>query len=41
MIDTGHWIFAKQHKLPDEVVTRVDPVGQKVYVGLSKAEIKQ
>ena len=41
VIDTGHWIFAKQHRLPDEVVTRVDPVGQRVYVGLSKDQVKQ
>ena len=22
VVDTGHWIFAKQRRLPDEVVTR-------------------
>jgi hypothetical protein len=41
VVDTGRWFFTKQRKLPDEVVTRIDPVGQKVYVALSKADIKR
>ena len=41
VVDTGHWIFARRHILPDDVVTRIDPVGQKVYVSMSMPEIKQ
>jgi hypothetical protein len=41
VVDTGVWIFGKRRALPDEVVTRIDPVGQKVYVAVSKAEIKR
>jgi hypothetical protein len=41
VVDTGVWIFGKKRTLPDDVVTRIDPVSQKVYVGVSKADIKQ
>jgi hypothetical protein len=40
VVDTGFWIFGKQRLLPGGVVTAVDPDEKKVYVGMSKADIK-
>ena len=40
VVDTGFWIFGKQRLLPGGVVTAIDPDEKKVYVGMSKADIK-
>lgn len=40
VVDTGPWIFGKKVILPAGVITRVDPGQQKVFVSISKDEIK-
>jgi len=40
VVDTGFWIFGKKRMIPAGVVNRVDPVEEKVYVGMSKDQIK-
>ncbi len=40
VVDTGFWIFGKQRMIPAGVVTRVDPVEEKVYVAMTKDQIK-
>jgi hypothetical protein len=39
-VDTGVWIFGKQRLLPAGVVDRIDPSEHKVYVNLTRAQIK-
>ena len=41
VVDTGFWIFGKKRMVPAGVIERIDPEGRKVYVSLSKDEIKQ
>lgn len=40
VVDTGPWIFGKHVLLPAGTVTRIDPDGQKIHVGLTKDQIK-
>ena len=40
MVDTGFWIFGKKRMIPAGVVERVDDEQAKIYVGMSKDEIK-
>jgi len=40
VVDTGFWIFGKKRMIPAGVVQRVDDAAGKVYVGMSKADIK-
>jgi hypothetical protein len=40
VVDTGPWIFGKKVMLPAGVIERVDREDEKVYVSLSKDEIK-
>ena len=40
VVDTGPWIFGKKVMLPAGVVDRIDVDNEKVYVGLTKDEIK-
>jgi hypothetical protein len=40
VIDTGFWIFGKQRMLPAGFVMRVDPHDGKVYVALTREEVK-
>ena len=41
MVDTGVWIFGKKRMLPAGVIDRIDYDGRKVYVNLTKDEIRQ
>lgn len=40
VVDTGPWIFGRKVVLPAGVIERVDDAAQKVYVDLTKAEIR-
>ena len=40
VVDTGFWIFGKKRMIPAGVVQRVDESDRKVFVGMSKADIK-
>jgi hypothetical protein len=40
VVDTGFWIFGKKRLIPGGVVERVDPDDRKVYVRLTKTDIK-
>jgi hypothetical protein len=40
IVDTGPWIFGKKVMLPASVVTQIDPVERKIFVGRTKQEIK-
>ena len=40
VVDTGFWIFGKKRMLPAGVVERVDPDEKKVFVSLTKDQIK-
>ena len=40
VVDTGFWIFGKKRMSPAGVVQRVDQDDKKVYVGMTKDEIK-
>ena len=40
VVDTGFWIFGKKRMLPASVVERLDPESRKVFVNLSKDEVK-
>jgi hypothetical protein len=41
VVDTGFWIFGKKRMIPAGVTERIDPQERKVYVALSKDDIKQ
>ena len=41
VVDTGFWIFGKKRMIPAGVIRRIDPDERKVYVTLSKDEVKQ
>ena len=40
VVDTGFWIFGKKRMIPASVIQRVDDVDQRVYVGMTKDQIK-
>ena len=40
VVDTGFWIFGKKRLIPAGVVERVDPADEKVYVRMTKDQIK-
>jgi hypothetical protein len=40
VVDTGFWIFGKKRMIPAGVVQRVDTDAKKIYVSLTKDEIK-
>ena len=40
VVDTGFWIFGKKRLIPAGVVERVDHAAEKVFVSLSKDQIK-
>jgi hypothetical protein len=41
VVDTGFWIFGKKRLIPAGVVTQLDHDNEKVYVSLTKDEIKE
>ena len=40
VVDTGPWIFGKKVLLPASVIERIDLDAKKVYLGLTKDQIK-
>jgi hypothetical protein len=40
VVDTGFWIFGKKRMIPAGVVQRVDSEAKKIFVNMTKAEIK-
>jgi len=40
VVDTGFWIFGKKRMIPAGVVQRIDSNEKKVYVGMTKDQIK-
>jgi hypothetical protein len=40
VVDTGFWIFGKKRMIPAGVVQRVDSDEEKIYVNMTKDEIK-
>jgi hypothetical protein len=40
VVDTGFWIFGKKRMIPAGVIERIDPEGRKLYVSLTKDDIK-
>ena len=40
VVDTGFWIFGKKRMIPAGVVQRIDPDEKKVYVRMTKDQIK-
>ena len=40
VVDTGFWIFGKKRMIPAGVVQRIDPDDKKVYVSMTKDQIK-
>lgn len=41
VVDTGFWIFGKKRLIPAGMATRVDHGDRKVYVSMTKDQIKQ
>ena len=41
VVDTGFWIFGKKRLIPAGMATRVDDADRKVYVSMTKDQIKQ
>ena len=41
VVDTGVWIFGKKRMLPAGVIDRIDYDDRKIYVNLTKDEIRQ
>jgi hypothetical protein len=41
VVDTGFWIFGKKRLIPAGMATRVDQGTRKVYVSMTKDQIKQ
>ena len=41
VVDTGFWIFGKKRLIPAGVIDRVDSVQEKVYVAMSKDQIRE
>ena len=40
VVDTGFWIFGKKRMIPAGVVQRIDDTDRKVFVGMTKDQIK-
>src|SRR4051812_35748073 len=40
VVDTGFWIFGKKRMIPAGLVERVDPEERKVYLSVTKDEVK-
>jgi hypothetical protein len=40
VVDTGFWIFGKKRMIPAGVVERIDDTDRKVFVGMTKDQIK-
>ncbi len=40
VVDTGFWIFGKKRMIPAGVIQRVDDADEKVYVSMTKDQIK-
>ena len=40
VVDTGFWIFGKKRMLPAGVVERIDPDDKKVFVKMTKDQVK-
>ena len=40
IVDTGHWIFGKRRMLPAGVITRLDPEAKKVFLSMTKDQVK-
>ncbi|MEU8461685.1 PRC-barrel domain-containing protein [Streptomyces sp. NPDC029003] len=40
VVDTGVWIFGKEILLPVRAITKVDEESRKIYVDLTKSELK-
>ena len=40
VVDTGFWIFGKKRMIPAGVVQRIDEDEKKIYVGMTKDQIK-
>jgi hypothetical protein len=40
VVDTGPWIFGKKRLIPAGVIERIDAADEKVYVRMTKAQIK-
>jgi hypothetical protein len=40
VVDTGFWIFGKKRLIPAGVVQEIDPTERKVYVSMTKDQIK-
>ena len=40
VVDTGFWIFGKKRLIPAAVVQDIDPAERKVYVAMTKDQIK-
>jgi hypothetical protein len=40
VVDTGFWIFGKKRMIPAGVVERIDDTDRKVFVAMTKDEIK-
>jgi hypothetical protein len=40
VVDTGFWIFGKKRMIPAGVLQRIDDDDEKVYISLSKDEVK-
>ena len=40
VVDTGFWIFGKKRMIPAGVVQRVDPGEKRIYVNMTKEQIK-
>jgi ribosomal 30S subunit maturation factor RimM len=40
VVDTGFWIFGKKRLIPAGVITRVDDEDRKVFVSMTKDQIK-
>jgi hypothetical protein len=40
VVDTGFWIFGKKRMIPAGMVQRIDPEAKKVFVNMTKDEVK-
>jgi hypothetical protein len=40
VVDTGFWIFGQKRMIPAGVIERIDPDEKKVFVGMTKDQIK-
>jgi len=40
VVDTGFWIFGKKRLIPAGIVQRIDDDDEKVYIGMTKDQVK-